>query len=66
MNGKEIRVKNKRGKVNKSGKQVGKGNKSGKREGREIRVGNEREIGKLSDCSPFNNIQCIHHFLLAV
>ena len=31
------------------------------------KMGNEREMEKLSDCSPFDNIhQCIHYLLLAV
>ena len=57
MYGKEIRKENKKE----------KGNKKGKWEEREIREGNEKEMRKLSDCSPFN-IQCIHRiiFLLAV
>ena len=30
--------------------------KEGKKMGKKIREGSEREKGKLSDCSPFNNI----------
>ena len=53
MYGKEIREENKKEKGNKRGKWEGKGETRGK----EIREGNEREMRKLSDCSPFNNIQ---------
>ena len=54
MYGKEIREGNKKEKGSKRRKGSGKGVET---RGKEIRERNEREMRKLSDCSPFNNIQ---------
>ena len=51
MYGKEIREGNKKEKGNKRGKQEGKGVET---RGKGNKKGNEREMRKLSDCSPFN------------
>ncbi len=60
---KKVREGNKKEKGNRRGKQEEKGVEMRERE---IRKGNEKEMRKLSDCSPFNNIQYIHHLLLIV
>ena len=48
---------NKGGKWKGNGIREKKGNKRENEREKEIREGNERGKGKLSDCSPFNNIQ---------